>query len=181
MFLAKQMTLVFAYVFKLWFQHNIYPDLLLLAGCLSHWMRNKAAPSFLIEHRGTFFILGSTELEMYHVSVLFCYVTVIVIQLPVYLWVSSPRRRSTWDDTPQITLSSQPRTLPSREPSPRLDIREPAVPRASSWSSSTQPSLHSSGQDDAFSFNVAKIFQFSFVNIAQRLLFVLRIWRTSCY
>ena len=85
MFLAKQMTLVFAYVFKLWFQHNIYPDLLLLAGCLSHWMRNKAAPSFLIEHRGTFFILGSTELEMYHVSVLFCYVTVIVIQYTLKL------------------------------------------------------------------------------------------------
>ena len=88
-----------------------------------------------------------------------------------YLGVSSPLRRSTCNDTPQVTISSSPSAVIGRHVGPFFNVPEPAVPWSPSWSSALQSAFNYRRQDVIFPLDVAVISQFTFLYVIEKLSF----------
>ena len=83
-----------------------------------------------------------------------------------YLGVSSSLRRSTCNDTPQVTVGSHACTLIASHLSPLLDVPKPAVSRTSSWSSAFNSAFYCSRQNVVLTFDMAIVGAFSLLDIS---------------
>ena len=93
--------------------------------------------------------------------------------------MSSSLRRSTCNDTPQVTVGSHACTLVASHLSPLLDVPEPVVTRPSSWSSALYSAFQRSCQNVVLSFDVTIIGAFSLLDVRQELPFCVKLGKYS--
>jgi len=87
----------------------------------------------------------------------------------IHLAVPSSLRWLTRNAGPQVTVDSSSGAVTGWQARPLLDVPDPVVSGAPSWSSAFDFAFHWCSQKIVFALDVAKITEFSFLNIFQEL------------
>ena len=88
-----------------------------------------------------------------------------LISIPGYLEVPSSLRWLARNAGPQFPVDSSSGTLTGRQACPLFDVPDPVVSGAPSWSFSVHFAFHCCSKEIIFSFYMAKISEFSLLDI----------------